>query len=139
MKDRKFVLPILSFVLLFAILHLTLIQHIPNPVISDAILALDLALPIIAGILFGPLVGLVVGLLGPGITCLFSLPLEAFSSDRLLLSCTILPLGIAGLLSGNLARRYSLFISSLPILLVHLLDVFTYYISGLRPAGELFS
>jgi multisubunit Na+/H+ antiporter MnhF subunit len=53
MKDRKFSLLILFFILIHVILRLSLIQHIPNPVIPDGILALDMVLPIIAGILFG--------------------------------------------------------------------------------------
>jgi K+-sensing histidine kinase KdpD len=132
---------IINISILFAsylLFRFLITQHIPNPVIPWGILALDMTVPLIGGILFGPQFGLLLGLGGTSAIYLVSLPFEV-AFDRSLLLCTIIPLGIAGYLSGALARKQSLFISSLPIALAHLLNVSAYYLTGLRSSAELFT
>jgi signal transduction histidine kinase len=128
---------LLVFILIYPFLRLCITQHIENPVISDGILALDMVLPVVAGILFGPRMGLLAGLFGASITYLISLPSGIFDSSLIL--CAILPLGVAGYLSGILSRRYSIFISSLSIALVHPLNIGAFYLFGLRSSSELFT
>ena len=134
---------LLIFILAYLLLRFGVVQHIENPMIPEGgILALDMALPLIAGILFGPRFGLLVGLVGTSTIWLVSLPLE-LPFDRSLTLCSILPLGIAGYLSGVLAQKQSVFISSLPMALpmalAHLLNVLVFYLTGVRPSSELFT
>jgi len=135
---RRKSLLVLIFVAIYPLLRLVITQHIPNPVIPDGVLALDMALPLIAGILFGPLVGLLAGLFGPGVAYLFCLPLEVGFDSSLLLGA-IISLGIAGWLSGKLAQRHSILISSLPIILAHLLNILLFWLFGFRSSAELFN
>jgi hypothetical protein len=122
---------ILICLVAYLVFHLFITQHVSNLVILGGILVLDMALPLIAGILFSPRFGLLIGLVGTGTIWLVSLPLEP-TFDHSLLLCIILPLGIAGYLSGVLARRQSVFISSLPIVLA-------FYLTGVCFPSELFT
>ncbi len=138
-QNGKMGMRILVFVVVYPLLRFGLTQYIQNPVIPrGGVLALDMALPLIAGILFGGYVGLTVGFFGPGITCLCALIFKS-SFNYMFLLGAIPPLAVAGYVSGILARKYSLLVSSFLIFPVHFLSLGIFYCFGLLSPSEMFS
>lgn len=103
--------------------------RIPNPMVPNANLALNMVVVVIAGALLGPVPGALVGLIGT------SLNWQSPAGNPFELAA-IIPHTIMGLTAGLLAR-ISQPLAAVAIIVGHLLNILAFVIAGLMPANQM--
>jgi len=100
-----------------------------NPVVPGAIVAVNMIVVVIAGILFGKKVGLGTGLAGTFVNA-------AITGSGFELAA-IIPHTIMGWYAGKIANKKRLVISSLAIIVGHILNIIMFLITGLLSISAL--
>lgn len=95
------------------------VRFIPNPMVPDAILALNMTVVVIAGILFGPVAGALVGLVGTAANGYLTPAGNPFER------AAVLPHTVMGAAAGVAGRR-SVFTGALTVLVGHGLNVLVF-------------
>ena len=113
---------ILVACLLYPLLFLV-VRHIPNPMVPDAIIALNMIIPVLAGFLFGPISGAISG--GAG-TALSALVYASQFDSLAIFSHTIM-----GFIAGVVGKSRSEFKTAPTILIGHVLNIVLYTLFGL--------
>lgn len=113
---------IIIFILIYPIIQIFL-NHIPNPILPGAIVALNMILPVLCGFLFGPMSGFVSGAAGAGISAL------VFGS--LYISASVLGIAIMGYVAGILGKKRWELLASLSIFAGHILNMVFFFRIGL--------
>lgn len=100
-----------------------LVQEIPNPMLVDGYLALNMVFPVLAGFLLGPRSGALSGGVGTALAALlYQSPFDA---------AAIIPHSIMGLAAGLLGRKGSELPTSLALVLGHALNMCVFLAFGL--------
>ncbi len=100
-----------------------LLVYLPNPMVPDAIIALNMILPVLAGYWFGVWSGVMVGGLGAGLSAL--LWVNAFDAYA------ILPHALMGAAAGWFGERRAQTPAAFSILIGHGLNILFYWRMGL--------
>jgi signal transduction histidine kinase len=112
-----------------------LTQYLPNPMVPEAILALNIVVPVIVGFFTGPINGAMVGLFGTG---------GNFGAQFFLTgpdwyeAAAILPHTIMGAAAGYAARRGNRMGAALTVIIGHLLNLLSFAVWGLLPLALMF-
>jgi uncharacterized membrane protein len=106
------------------------VHRIPNPMVPNAIIALNMTVVVIAGILLGPVGGGLVGVVGTFVNGFYTPAGNPFER------AAVLPHVIMGLAAG-LAGRRSVFAGALAILVGHTLNVLVFVSRGLMPVTAI--
>jgi len=114
------------------------VRYIPNPMVPEAILALNMTVVVIMAYFTGPLDGAWVGFLGTAGNFLFKLPMTADMYEL----AAVLPHTIMGAYAGWLATRHKENENrkigvSIAIFIGHLLNVLVFIITGLLPMAQV--
>jgi len=126
------IIKIFVFILLYVLLGYVN-SYVPNPIVPEAIVAVNMIIIVIAGILFGKEVGLIVGLMGT----LINAVIMGNSSGADFEYASIIPHLIMGWTAGKLREKNGLFISSLAIVVGHALNKIAYLIVGLMKTADI--
>lgn len=113
---------LLVFLLLYPALAIV-VRFLPNPMVPDAVIALNMIAPVLAGFLFGPVSGVICGGGGTALSAL----LHGSMYDVL----AVCPHALMGAAAGFLGRKGSEFQSSLAIILGHGLNILFFYRFGM--------
>lgn len=107
-----------------------LVRFIPNPMVPNAIIALNMVVVVIAGILLGPVAGTLVGLIGTGVNAISPAgnPFEV---------AAIIPHGIMGLVAGIAGTRVPTVVAALTILVGHVLNILVFVWARLLPLTDV--
>ena len=120
--QRKRIIGIIVFTLLYPIGAHTA-EHIPNPMVPGAIVALNMIFPVLAGYFYGPISGALVGGFGTAISALWRVSMfDAVS---------IGPHIVMGLTAGWVGKYRSDVLCSLVVVLGHALNLMFYARMGL--------
>ncbi|PRR82743.1 ECF transporter S component [Clostridium vincentii] len=112
---------IVIFIFLYPIANIFL-NNVPNPMVPESFIALNMIFPILCGFLYGPKSGFISGALGLGISTLI------FGS--LYDAAGVLPCSIMGYVAGVIGKKGVEFTSSLSIFLGHTLNLIFFYRMG---------
>ena len=116
------------FTLLYA-LTAPLVEHIPNPMIPGAWLALNMIFPVLAGYFLGSLPGGIAGIVGTTLSALlWGSPFDAAAA---------IPHGIMGWTAGKLGDSGSPYPAAFALIAGHLLNLLFYIRIGLINADIL--
>jgi signal transduction histidine kinase len=106
-----------------------IMKQAPNPMLPEAILALNMVVPVIVGYFAGPLTGGLVGLLGTGLNFSFH---SSFTGPAYYEGAAIVPHAIMGATAGWVSGRTgSRIITALTIVVGHTLNIFAFLVFGL--------
>lgn len=115
----------------------TVVKNIPNPMVPEAILALNMVVLVVVGYFAGPATGALTGLLAT--TLNFSLQLPLSGSDAFE-AASILPHAVMGGAAGWMARvTVNRLATALTLLLGHLLNIVLYLLMALLPLERVWS
>lgn len=117
MKVEKTFIGFLLFVAAYPVAHY-LVAFIPNPIIPNANIAINMIFPVLAGYFYGPMYGLMAGAIGTGLSGI----IYADIYDAL----AIFPHAVMGYLAG-LAGNERQFLSAISVLAGHVLNVFFFW------------
>lgn len=122
----------IAYVAVLAALYVVVgqfVRFLPNPMVPGAIIALNMVVVVIAGILLGPVPGALVGLIGTFVNAISPAgnPFEW---------AAIIPHTIMGY-SAGLARRSSVVLGALTIIIGHALNILAFVIARLLPANQI--
>lgn len=120
--QTKRLVGVIVFTLLYPLLR-PVVEHIPNPMVPGAVVALNMIMPILAGYFYGPLSGAVAGGVGTAIAALLGVNMF----DGL----AILPHAIMGIAAGWLGQRRNDFLSSTTIMIGHVLNMLFFWRMGI--------
>ena len=95
------------------------VQYIPNPVVPNANIAINMIFPILAGYFYGPVSGVIAGTLGTGLSAV----VYADMYDVL----AILPHAVMGFLAGYAGNYHLHFMAALSIVAGHLLNILFFW------------
>ena len=119
---KKRIVGILVLTVLYPITSL-MVRYIPNPMVPDAHIALNMIFPVLAGFFYGPMSGATAGCLGTGgAALLYANPFDAAAT---------LPHTFMGILAGFAGRKGIEFWSALSLLFGHILNLFFFARLGL--------
>ncbi|MBN1179334.1 MAG: GAF domain-containing protein [Anaerolineae bacterium] len=111
-----------------------LVNRLPNPMVPDAILALNIVVPVIVGYFGGSLTGALVGLLGTLSNALIKLP---FSGVDVFEFVAILPHTLMGAAAGLPFLNRSRIGTATTILVGHALNVIGFLVIGVLPRRHI--
>lgn len=112
-KEKSYV-GLTLLILAYSLAHYV-VQYIPNPVVPNANIAINMIFPILAGYFYGPFSGAVAGALGTGLSAL----IYADMYDAL----AILPHVVMGIIAGYAGNYHLHFMAALSVVAGHLLNV----------------
>jgi uncharacterized membrane protein len=116
---------VVAYILVGQVVH-----RIPNPMVPNAIIALNMTVVVIAGVLLGPVAGGLVGLLGTFVNGFYTPAGNPFEQ------AAVLPHTIMGFAAG-LAGRRSVFAGALTVLVGHALNVLVFVSRALMPVAAI--
>ncbi|MBN1954508.1 MAG: GAF domain-containing protein [Anaerolineae bacterium] len=105
-------------------------NKIPNPMVPEAILALNMVVPVVVGYFDGMWSGAIVGLVGTTLNFLVKIPLTGADYYE---AVAIIPHAMMGLAAGFVARKRSRIGTAMTILVGHGLNVLVFFVVGLLP------
>jgi len=123
--------PIWAAALVYVVIG-QVVAYIPNPMVPDAILALNMIVPIIAGYLGGPRNGMLVGLLGTGLNLVVKIPLSGVDLYEL---TAILPHMLMGTTAGWVGQSRIRIATATTILVGHVANILAFLLTGLLPVA----
>ena len=118
MQKTRTYLGLVIFTLAYPAAH-SLVQFIPNPLVPNANLAINMIFPILAGYFYGPFSGAVAGMFGPA--------LSGFVRGDLYDVLAIFPHTLMGFAAGMAGRSKLQFLAALSVLIGHVLNVFFFW------------
>ncbi len=124
------------WIFVFIFLYILLGQAnsiVSNPMIPGAVVAVNMIIIVIAGILFGKEVGLIAGLMGTTINAV----IMGNSPGANFEYASIIPHLIMGWSAGKIKEKNGLFVSSLAIIIGHVLNIIAYLITGLMKTTDI--
>lgn len=123
-KYKKKIIGVIVYTILYP-LFTPLIQHIPNPMVENADIAINMIFPVLAGIFFGPISGAISGGLGTFLGYIIGKsPFDFYA---------IIPHLVMGGFSGIIAKKNQItWISTSSILIGHLLNLIVFQLVGLN-------
>jgi uncharacterized membrane protein len=101
----------------------------PNPIVPEAIVAVNMIIVVLAGILFGKEAGLLVGLMGTAINSIITGSNFQYAA--------IIPHLIMGWTAGKLREKNGLIVSSLSIVVGHALNIAAYLLLGFIETADI--
>lgn len=105
-------------ILAYSLVHY-IVQYIPNPIVPNANIAINMIFPILAGYFYGPVSGMIAGALGTGLSSI----INADMYDAL----AILPHMVMGMAAGYAGNRHLQFLAAISIFLGHLLNILFFW------------
>lgn len=133
---KNFLIPVIIFCIIYVLMGNTRSVH-NNPFISDAVIALNMIVIVVAGLVLGVRGGIAVGFFG---TLLNSLVYSIFSYEYFIYEIlAVLPHMVMGGIAGYLKDRVPLIVSSLSIVIGHVLNISVFIIFGLLSIEVLYS
>lgn len=127
MANGKRIIGLGILILAYPLTHYV-VQYIPNPLVPNAILAMNMIFPVLAGYFFGPVSGAIAGAFGTG----FSALLAPDVYDAL----AILPHMTMGLLAGIAGNSRLQFLAALSVVVGHILNVLFFWRLGFLEFNE---
>jgi uncharacterized membrane protein len=97
----------------------SLVQFIPNPLVPNANLAINMIFPILAGYFYGPFSGAAAGMFGTA--------LSGFFMQDIYDTLAIFPHTLMGFAAGMTGRSKMQFLSALCVLIGHVLNVLFFW------------
>lgn len=95
------------------------VQYIPNPLVPNANLAINMIFPILAGYFYGPFSGAVAGLVGTALSGVLMMDIY----DAL----AVFPHTLMGAAAGWAGDRQRQFLSAFSVLIGHMLNIFFFW------------
>ena len=111
-----------------------LTHYLPNPMLPEAILALNIIVPVVIGFFTGPINGALVGLIGTAVNFGVQWPI---SGPDWYEAAAIIPHTIMGATAGYIARQGNRMGTALAVVVGHLLNLISFTVWGLIPLALL--
>lgn len=116
-KEKSYV-GLVLLTLAYSLTHY-IVQYIPNPVVPNANIAINMIFPILAGYFYGPVSGAFAGALGTGFSAIVYVDMyDAFA---------ILPHTVMGFVAGYAGNARLQFFAALSVISGHLLNVLFFW------------
>lgn len=113
---------IISFSCLYNVVYL-FSNNIPNPAVPNGFIAINMVIPVVAGYLYGPYSGAMTGGIGVG--------LNALINGSPITVAAIFPIMIMGFVAGYVGKNRNIFLTSLTIIIGHILNILYFVRLGL--------
>ncbi len=131
-RRRLVVIGVLAYMILGQ-----LTRHLPNPMIPEASLALNMMIPVVAGCLGGVWTGALVGFLGTLLNFLIKIPLYPAAGFDWYEAVAILPHMIMGAIAGVRTIKHRFYGTALSLVVGHGLNLTGFMLADLLPPAIL--